>query len=261
MKPVKRVLLCFALAALPSIAVAGEAAPSQKAQELFDKGRKAFAQGRVDEACKAFEDSMAAEPANGTLLNLARCHERQGKLELARAEYQRVAAVASRDGQVARGKIARARAAELDGTAAHPDAAVPVSGPPAPPPPADNVPPPKEEIPYFWIGIVSGSVGVASLTVGSVLGAVALSDLTHDDPDDDGCATDRCFSPTRDQVQESEAQGDAAIALLAVGSVLAVTGGTFLTLAAIGEQGPTQAPKGRVALVPGFGGASLHVTW
>ncbi|NUO47576.1 MAG: tetratricopeptide repeat protein [Polyangiaceae bacterium] len=258
----KRLLLCFVLAALPRVAVADEATPSRRAQELFDQGRRAFAQGRVDEACKAFEASMAAEPANGTLLNLARCHERQGKLELARAEYQRVAAVASRDGQVARGKIARARAADLDGTTAHPDAAVPVSGtPPAAPPPADKVPPPKEDIPYFWIGLVSGSVGIASLTVGSVLGAVALSDLTHDDPDDDGCATDRCFSPTRDEVQESESQGDAAIALLAVGSVLAVTGGTFLTLAAIGEQDSTQAPKGRVALVPGFGGASLHVTW
>jgi tetratricopeptide (TPR) repeat protein len=259
----KRALIfCFALAALPSIAVADEVVPpSRRAEELFEKGRKAFAQGRIDEACRAFEESMTAEPANGTLLNLARCHERQGKLELARSEYQRVAAVAARDGQVARSAIARARAAELDGTAAHPDAGVPVSAPPAPPPPADNVPPPKEEIPYFWIGIVSGSVGLASLTVGSVLGAVALSDLTHEDPDKDGCATERCFSPTPDQVSESEAQGDAAIALLAVGSVLAVTGGTFLTLAAIGEQEPSKAAKGRVALVPGLGGATLDVTW
>ncbi len=257
----RRLLICIALCALPSIAAAEEATPSRRAEQLFEEGRKAFAQGRIDDACRAFEQSMAAEPANGTLLNLARCHERQGKLELARAEYQRVAALAARDGQTARGAIARKRAAELDGTAAHPDAAVPVSAPPAPPPPADKVPPPKDEIPYFWIGIAAGSAGIASLTVGSVLGAVALSDLTHDDPDKDGCATERCYSPTPDQVAESEAQGDAAIALLAVGSVLAVTGGTFLTLAAIGEQEPSQAPKGRVALVPGLGGATLDVTW
>jgi hypothetical protein len=53
------------------------------AEKLFQDGRAALAAGKLDEACDAFRRSDAIEPRVGTLLNLADCEERRGKLATA----------------------------------------------------------------------------------------------------------------------------------------------------------------------------------
>jgi hypothetical protein len=51
------------------------------AVELFEQGRAHLAEGNADAACKKFEQSLLKDPrAVGTLLNLALCNERQGKV-------------------------------------------------------------------------------------------------------------------------------------------------------------------------------------
>jgi hypothetical protein len=53
------------------------------AEALFQEGRQLLEEGHVDEACLRLAESYAQEPASGTLLNLARCHQTQGKIATA----------------------------------------------------------------------------------------------------------------------------------------------------------------------------------
>src|SRR5262244_1618441 len=50
------------------------------AEQLFIEGRAAAARGDYATACPKFAESQHLEPATGTLLNLADCEERLGKL-------------------------------------------------------------------------------------------------------------------------------------------------------------------------------------
>jgi tetratricopeptide (TPR) repeat protein len=79
---------------VPAIAFAqpelGDPASLDKpaAVELFEQGRADLAAGKVDAACKKFEQSLRKDPrAVGTLLNLALCNERQGKVASALALF------------------------------------------------------------------------------------------------------------------------------------------------------------------------------
>jgi hypothetical protein len=54
-----------------------------QAEVLFRQGRDLMAAGKVAEACSAFEESQKLEPAVTTLLNLAGCREKLGKLATA----------------------------------------------------------------------------------------------------------------------------------------------------------------------------------
>lgn len=93
-----------------SVASAGDPAA---AQVQFDRALAAFEAGRTDEACELFAESNRLDPANGTLLNLARCHEKQGRVATAWAEYTDVATVARRAGDNARANVAAEAAARL----------------------------------------------------------------------------------------------------------------------------------------------------
>lgn len=83
------------------------------AQSLFEQGRDLFRAGHADQACPKLQESHRLEPATGTLLALAMCHEAQGKLASAWAEYSEVAIRAARQGQASRESHARAKVAEL----------------------------------------------------------------------------------------------------------------------------------------------------
>jgi hypothetical protein len=56
---------------------------SVQAQSLFDEGRRLLKEGKIAEACAAFESSQKLDPAVTTLLNLADCREQNHQLATA----------------------------------------------------------------------------------------------------------------------------------------------------------------------------------
>jgi len=85
-----------------------------RADALFREGRRAADRGEWAVACAKFRESRAAEPAPGTLLNLADCEEARGQLTLAWGHFAELAdALPTSD---ARKAIARARAQRIERT-------------------------------------------------------------------------------------------------------------------------------------------------
>jgi hypothetical protein len=99
----------------PSIAAADPTAQERNiAQTLFDAARKLMNAGRVAEACSKFDESQRLDPSTGTLLNLAVCREKEGKLASAWEQFREAAASAKRDGQAERERYASQRASSLE---------------------------------------------------------------------------------------------------------------------------------------------------
>jgi hypothetical protein len=81
-------IILVALSAAP--ARADEPPPQGNAaiaEALFRHGRELLDAGKVSEACEKFAASQRADPALGTLLNLAACHEREGRTATAWSEF------------------------------------------------------------------------------------------------------------------------------------------------------------------------------
>ncbi|HLK41588.1 MAG TPA: hypothetical protein VKU41_32795 [Polyangiaceae bacterium] len=108
-------VVCVVLGSLPS---AGRDARAQSntalAEQLYLEGQKLMQAGRVDDACAKFADSERLDHALGTLINLAVCHEKQGKIATAWGEFTDAAAQASKGGQRDREGFARGRAEALE---------------------------------------------------------------------------------------------------------------------------------------------------
>jgi hypothetical protein len=85
------------------------------AEQLFLDGQKLMDAGKVPEACQKFSDSQRLDPALGTLMHLAACNEKAGKLATAWSEFSDAAAQAQKSGQGEREKFAREHAAALQG--------------------------------------------------------------------------------------------------------------------------------------------------
>lgn len=77
------------------------------AEALFKEGKKLLAESKVAEACRKFESSYRIDPAPGTLLNLAICHEKEGKLATAWGEFNESVQIAKKTRRADRMKIAR----------------------------------------------------------------------------------------------------------------------------------------------------------
>jgi len=86
------------------------------AEVLFNDGQKLFDAGKIHEACEKFQESYTQDPAIGTMINLARCHEKEGKTASAWAEYKTVETLASRANQGQRQQYAHDEAAKLEPT-------------------------------------------------------------------------------------------------------------------------------------------------
>jgi hypothetical protein len=84
------------------------------AESLFQDGRKLMASGDFEQACAKLTESHRLVARLGTLLNLATCHEKQGKSASAWAEFTEAAAIAKRDRRKDREKYARDHAAALE---------------------------------------------------------------------------------------------------------------------------------------------------
>ena len=84
------------------------------AESLFVEGQKLLEAGRTHEACDRLAASERIDPALGTLINLALCHERDGKTATAWGEYVDAAAQASKTGERDRERFAREHATALE---------------------------------------------------------------------------------------------------------------------------------------------------
>lgn len=100
------------LHAVPSTAQVSSA-DAAVAQSLFDEGRKLLVEKKFAEACPRLERSYKLDPAPGTLLNLAVCHEAVGKVASAWNEFRDSIAIARREQRDDREKFAREHADAL----------------------------------------------------------------------------------------------------------------------------------------------------
>jgi hypothetical protein len=90
------------------------AADRSLAQSLFDEGRRLMDAGHFDEACPRFADSQRLDPGGGTVLNLALCYEKLGKLALAYSTYNEALSLAISEHRREREDFARQRIGALE---------------------------------------------------------------------------------------------------------------------------------------------------
>ncbi|MEO7327553.1 MAG: tetratricopeptide repeat protein [Minicystis sp.] len=111
--PVLACALTLSIALGNSVASA-QPAPAMVAEALFQQGRDLLKQERYAEACPKLAESQRLDPKLGTLLNLAVCNEKLGKIATAWAAYISAAAIARRDGRSEREDFAREQVALLE---------------------------------------------------------------------------------------------------------------------------------------------------
>ena len=105
------------LVALPPRAVFAQepsAAEKAVAEQLFQDGRQLLQEGRLAEACAKLAESERIEPKPGTLLNLAVCHEQQGKTASAWVEFREARTLSARAGNQDRVELADQHIAALE---------------------------------------------------------------------------------------------------------------------------------------------------
>jgi hypothetical protein len=105
------------LVASALLALAAPARADDVAEALYQEGRVAAQAKNWDLACAKLGASHEREPAPGTLLNLADCHEHLGKLATAQAEFAAVTRLFKPTDP--RAGVARDRAAALEKRAPH----------------------------------------------------------------------------------------------------------------------------------------------
>ncbi|MBX3204970.1 MAG: hypothetical protein KF764_07865 [Labilithrix sp.] len=97
----------------PRAASAAPLTDEQVAQSLFETARALMERGDYAKACPMLAESQRLDPGGGTLLNVALCHEGEGKLATAYFELNQAATQAVKDGRKDREDIAREHLAKL----------------------------------------------------------------------------------------------------------------------------------------------------
>lgn len=115
--PRRRVATLLAIVAAsavaPRVATAAPLTDEQVAQSLFETARALMERGDYAKACPMLVESQRLDPGGGTLLNVALCHEGEGKLATAYFELNQAATQAVKDGRKDREDIARQHIAAL----------------------------------------------------------------------------------------------------------------------------------------------------
>src|SRR4051812_48456348 len=101
------VVLGAVLCCAPLVARAATPADKAAAESLFASALALLSEKKFSEACPKLEESQRLDPASGTLLNLAWCHEMEGKTATAWAEYKKLLALADAEGRVDRSTEAK----------------------------------------------------------------------------------------------------------------------------------------------------------
>ena len=114
----RRALTCTAVllsAAMSHVAWAQSAAPTTRAESLFAQGKQALESNDYAHACPLLQESYGIDPALGTLLALAVCHEGVGRTATAWREFRTAADGAAREGRTDRERFAQAHISKLEG--------------------------------------------------------------------------------------------------------------------------------------------------
>jgi hypothetical protein len=95
--------------------VRAQAAAGDKAaaEMLFDRGVTLMREGKLEEGCIQLEQSLSIEAGVGTMLYLAECYEKVGRIASAWAMFREAASAAREAGQPERAKQGNDRAAQL----------------------------------------------------------------------------------------------------------------------------------------------------
>lgn len=111
-----RLLGVAALILLSARTAGAEVSATERAlaRELFVQGRKLLAEKKFAEACPKLAESQRIDPAPGTLLNLAVCHEEEGKTATAWSEFNDALTLARRDGRGDRVRLAETHLKKLE---------------------------------------------------------------------------------------------------------------------------------------------------
>jgi hypothetical protein len=96
-----------------STAVQAQGGDRVAAESLFQDAKRLMTAGKYAEACPKFETSQRLDPGVGTMLNLADCYEKSGRVATAWAMFLEAASGARAAGNAAREKAARDRADAL----------------------------------------------------------------------------------------------------------------------------------------------------
>ena len=104
-------LLALATLTAPALAKDADAAA---AEAMFDEARRLLAAGDVKAACPKFAESYRLDPALGALLNLAACHEKEGRVATAWSEYRDAEAQALKAKDEKRAAYSKKQAAALE---------------------------------------------------------------------------------------------------------------------------------------------------
>ena len=119
---VRRAIACFSALSMTlstvSAWVPARAEPSAEdralATSLFKQGKTLMDAGDLTHACPKLEESQRLDPSSGTILNVALCHERQGRTATAWTDFSEALAMARRDGRDDRIGFAEVHIAALE---------------------------------------------------------------------------------------------------------------------------------------------------